>query len=411
MRVEYDQEQEPNVNAGDDVGGMPTVVAGTSLEAITRAEIDVQVATAHKFPRNMKTFLNRAKDLVALDEETAESCIYNRPVGKDKNGQITYATGKSVRMAEIVASCFGNMRGGATLIEVTEKRVVARGYAHDLESNWATYSEVVESTLKSDGRPMSERMRIVIAKAALSKALRDAIFRVVPGATCKPIESAARAIIAGDGSQATISRRRDRAMKWVRLLGINPARVFAVLGIEDENELGSEQLERLTGLKTAIYDNEITVDEAFPFPERDPKRPIGFVGRTTAEAEPPQGQPTPAEIPHKGRPVGSKNRPKEVPVVTESDDEPNNPDDEGFRESEPEVIENQFGIHIQHVRPSTTEPADIDYSAPDYRRVIQGRLSKCSNVKELTEFFDKLPLAGQKACDDLYAARLKDVTK
>ncbi|MFH0794505.1 MAG: hypothetical protein V2A74_10795, partial [bacterium] len=300
-------------------------------EAITRAEVDIQIATAHRFPRNMKTFLTRAIDLVTLDEEIAESCVYNRPVGKDKNGLNTYATGKSVRMAEIVASCFGNLRAGSMLIEATEKRVVARGFAHDLESNWAANCDVVESTLKADGRPMQERMRIVIAKAALSKALRDAIFRVVPGATCKPIETAARAIIAGDGSQATISRRRDRAMKWVKLLGIDPLRVFTAIGVTSEAELGSAQLERLTGLKTAIADSEITVDEAFPpvMVADGQKRRSDFSLSRKPEPMPPPEEPDepdlpspfdpasepeePPEPPKRGRPAGSTNKPKPAP--------------------------------------------------------------------------------------------------
>jgi len=148
------------------------------------------------------------------------------------------------------------------IVEQTERYVTARGFAHDLESNFASSCEVIESTVKKDGKPYDERMRVVIAKAALAKARRDATFQVVPKALCKPIESAARAVALGDAS--TLASRRDAVMGWISKLGIEPQRVFAALGIIGPDEIGMEQLATLTGLKTAIKDGEVSVDEAFP---------------------------------------------------------------------------------------------------------------------------------------------------
>ena len=58
----------------------------SALEAIERASVDMQITTAHKFPRSIARFNERAIMLATIDEEVAESCIYKRPVGKDKNG-------------------------------------------------------------------------------------------------------------------------------------------------------------------------------------------------------------------------------------------------------------------------------------------------------------------------------------
>ena len=233
------------------------VVPLTAIESITRGEIDMQIATAHKYPRSMATFKRRACEMATLDEETAASCIYSRPVGGGK-----FAEGLSVRTAEIVGACYGNLRVGAMIVEQNERFVTARGFAHDLESNFASSCEVIESTVKKDGKPYDERMRVVIAKACLAKARRDATFQVVPKALCKPIESAARAVALGDAS--TLASRRDAVMGWISKLGIDAQRVFAALGIIGPDEIGMEQLATLTGLKTAIKDGEVTVDEAFP---------------------------------------------------------------------------------------------------------------------------------------------------
>ena len=229
----------------------------SAIESITRGEIDVQISTAHRFPRSMQNFKRRAIEMATLDEDTAASCLYSRPVGGGK-----FAEGLSVRTAEIVGACYGNLRVGAMIVEQTERYVTARGFAHDLESNFASACEVIESTVKRDGAPYDERMRVVIAKACLAKARRDETFQVVPKALCKPIEAAARAIALGDAS--TLAARRDGVMNWIGKLGIDAGRVFAALGILGADEIGLEQLATLTGLKTAIKDGEVTVDEAFP---------------------------------------------------------------------------------------------------------------------------------------------------
>ena len=237
------------------------VLPPNAVESMTRAEIDIQITTAHRFPRSMAAFKKRALDMACIDEETALSCIYSRPVGM-KNGKQTFAEGLSVRMAEIVGAAYGNLRVGATLIEQTERFVRARGFAHDLEANFAATSEVVEATVKRDGTPYDERMRVVIAKACLAKALRDATFKVVPRALCKPIESEARKIALGDAK--TLETRRKGVFEWVGKLGIAAERVFAALGIEGEEDIGADELKILLGLHTAIKDGDVSVDEAFP---------------------------------------------------------------------------------------------------------------------------------------------------
>jgi hypothetical protein len=260
--------------------------APNAIEAISSAEINQQISTAKKYPRSMAVFIKRATDMVSLDEETAESCIYRRPVGKKKNEQTgkweeTFAEGMSIRLAEIVGACYGNLRVGAMLVEQSDRQVRARGYAHDLESNFASTSEVVESTVDKNGNPYSERMRVVLAKAVLAKARRDATFSVVPRALCKPVEILARKIAIGDAT--TLERRRAAAMQWVASIGVPPARVFAALGVNGEADIGIEHLTTLTGLKTAIKDGEITRDEAFP-PLADGETPARAQSTATQQA-------------------------------------------------------------------------------------------------------------------------------
>ena len=238
------------------------------LDVQERASIDMQIATAKQYPRSIAKFKEQAVAIATLDEDTAESCIYRRPVGKDSaTGKQNYAEGMSVRTAEIVGSCYGNLRVGARIVEQTERYVKAQGVAHDLETNFYATSEVIESTVNKWGKPYDERMRVVVAKAALAKARRDATFQVVPRALAKPIEKAVRSLLYGDSK--SLSKRREAAGLWIKKLGIDEKRVFDALEVGGIEDMTEKHLETLTGLRTAIKDGDTTIDEAFPEVKRD----------------------------------------------------------------------------------------------------------------------------------------------
>lgn len=240
--------------------------AGT-IGALERASIDMQIATAHQFPRSLAKFKENALALVTLDEETAASCLYRRPVGKDRNGNDTYAEGMSIRMAEIVAGCYGNLRVGTRTIESTPRYVVVQGVAHDLESNYLSTAECKEATIKRNGQPYDERMRIVIEKAAAAKARRDAIFNVVPRAVAKFLEVAAKQLLFGNAS--SITKWRTRIAQWVKTLGIEEERVWKALGVEGADDLKQKEIEILMGIQNALKSHDTTLDEAFPPIEKD----------------------------------------------------------------------------------------------------------------------------------------------
>jgi hypothetical protein len=254
---------------------------GTAIEMLERAHVDIQIATAHRFPRSITKFHEKACFMVTSDQETAESCIYTRPVGKDAFGNMTYASGESVRLAEIVAAAYGNLRVQGMIVEMNPSYVKAVGMAHDLESNTAVKAEVVESTMKKGyfnkrtgqsvpPQPYDERMRVVVAKAAMSKAIRDAIFRVVPKSLCKPIINQAMNIISG--GERPLEERRANVSIWISKLGIDKNRVFSVLGIDGIPDLGEDELIELAGIRTALKEGDISIDEAFPELESDTQK-------------------------------------------------------------------------------------------------------------------------------------------
>ena len=243
-------------------------VTQNALEQIERASIDIQIATAKKYPRSMDKFYKRAEAMVTVDKATASSCLYSRPVGKE-GGKMKYAEGESIRLAEIVASCFGNIRVAGRITEMEPRHVKAQGVAFDLETNTAYTAEVVESTVTRHGVPFSERMRVVVSKAAQSKAIRDAIFRIVPKSLCKPLAEKAKIVAMGDSK--TFKDRRKNVVEWIKSLKIEPARVWAAIGIEGEEDIDKNILVLLAGIKTALEEGDCTINEAFPKPEAEQK--------------------------------------------------------------------------------------------------------------------------------------------
>jgi len=241
----------------------PTVLATPSaLEAMERANIDVQIATAQKYKRNLTTFYAQAKQMVGMDRKTAQSCIYRRPVGRDEGGQQKMVSGPSIRLAEIVASAYHNIRVASIVTEFAERHVKAVGYCHDLENNVATQIEVVTSTVQRNGQPYSERQRVVMAAAASSKARRGAIFGVVPISLCTPIIEYAMEVTVGD--KRTMEEHREGLQQWIKGLGIDSKRVFAAIGVKGLADVGAEAFIELVGIKTAIEDGDTTAEEAFP---------------------------------------------------------------------------------------------------------------------------------------------------
>ena len=55
----------------------PQVIEATALEVLNRSEIDIQIATAKQYPRDLKKVLGNIRAFATLDEETAEAILAN----------------------------------------------------------------------------------------------------------------------------------------------------------------------------------------------------------------------------------------------------------------------------------------------------------------------------------------------
>jgi len=257
------------INLPVTVDATPVPDTPEAIEAIEHAMIDVQVATARRFPRKMEQFRRKALDMMTGDVETAESCWYMRPVGVefvDGRKVAKYAEGPSIRAAEIVAAAYGNIRAKSFRVQRTPEYVVAEGQCWDMETNYAASVQAAESLLKKDGKPVSERQAVVIEKALLAKVYRDAIFKVVPRALFKAVMEEAKRV--AEKASKSLEERRKAAAAWLATLKLPNVeqRACAVLGVSGWSEVGTKELTVLSGIRNSIRDGEVTIDEAFPEP-------------------------------------------------------------------------------------------------------------------------------------------------
>jgi hypothetical protein len=231
------------------------IVPPSALEALQRAETDIAIATAHRFPRKLHTVKQRMYEYATLDAETAESVNYYLR-RKKKDGTYTEITGPSIRMAEIALACYGNITGGSRVIAVEDEMVTCQGVCHDLENNVRIAVEVKNRIVlnTSDGRQLA-------AAAGCAKALRNAVFTVIPRAIVKPVADAALSVVTGD--QKTMTARRKDRMAEFRDLGVSEKEVLEYLGIESTEQIGVEQYRRLAGVLTSIREKETSVEAEF----------------------------------------------------------------------------------------------------------------------------------------------------
>jgi hypothetical protein len=277
--------------------GTPEVVETTALQEITKGEVDLQVSTAKRYPRSIKRFKQDALSMATLDQETAAGCFYAIP----RAGQVI--EGPSIRLAEIVASCWGNLRCESRVIDTNGDHVTAQGTVWDMEKNVLVRTEVRRRITNKNGKRYTDDMIVVTGNAAASIAFRNAIFKVVPMAHTKEVFEAARQCAVGN--VRTLAARRDAAFAWFAKLGIDEQRVLAAIGRPSVDDVTTDDVGTLQGLRTAIKEESTTIEEAFPPPApKEGKQKIGGKRRTKQQSknEPPPlpEEPAPPHDPETG---------------------------------------------------------------------------------------------------------------
>lgn len=234
------------------------------IQAIDRAEVDVQIATAKQYPRDVAKVLNTIRTYGQMDVETAQECFYS--LARNNNP----VEGLSVRFAEIVAGAWGNLRVATRIIGNDGKTITAQGIAFDLETNLAVSVEVKRRITDKYGKTFSEDMQVVTGNAASAIAFRNAVLKVVPKAVTKKVTDEIKQVAIG--STKDIESRRKAMLEYVKKFGITVEQMLFFCGVKTVENIDNQMLFNLRGAINAINEGGSTVEELFIEPLKQAKK-------------------------------------------------------------------------------------------------------------------------------------------
>ena len=254
----------------------PTVIISTaeSLEAMNRADIDVQIRTAKAYPmhttaQQIDMALAKAEVFATVDSETAESCFY-RLERKDKDGNKVIIEGPSIRLAEIIVSSWGNMRVATQIVGDDGKFVTAQGACHDLENNVVQVVTVQRRVTNAKGFRYSDDMINVTCNAASSIARRNAINAVIPTAIFKRLYKRIKDKAIGNVAN-NLEQRRANMLKTYALAGVTKEMICRHMEVNDVEEITAEMVVNLLSLWNSLRDGQTTIEETFVIPAKEAK--------------------------------------------------------------------------------------------------------------------------------------------
>ena len=155
------------------------IQAGDSTTAREMARIQGEIFMAKKFPRDVMKALDK------IEQECARPTLAKQAVYTYARGG-SDIKGPSIRLAEAVARCWGNLRYGFEEVSSNGKESVVRAYAYDVENNQQAeriftvklgrYSKRGGFAMADDPRDQYE----IVANNA-SRRVRACILQLIPG--------------------------------------------------------------------------------------------------------------------------------------------------------------------------------------------------------------------------------------
>lgn len=252
----------------------PEILKGGELiEAQGRAEIDMQITTAKKYPRVLSKVRDKVFEMAAIDKETAEKCWYALP----RDGKVI--SGPSVRLAEIVVASYQNLRAASRVVAIDDKHVTCQAVCYDLENNVAIQTEVKRRITDRYGNRYSEDMIVTTSNAGNSIAFRNAVFKAIPMVLFKSILDKVKKV--GMGDERTFAAERDATINKIVKMGAETKQIAALLGKRGTPDMDTDDVILLKGIITAVEDGDTTIEDAF---KAKPKPSTGKIDMAAVKA-------------------------------------------------------------------------------------------------------------------------------
>jgi hypothetical protein len=233
------------------------IVPPSALEALQRAEVDMAITTAKRYPRDIAQSIKTCRELALRNSAVAATCNYAVPRAGKK------LIGPSVHFARIVAYAWGNGTALSRVVGADKANVHLQGVFHDLQTNLRIGIEMdwpVQAP--RDDTPERWKDQINLAKrAGAAVALRTAIFNVIPQVLFADIAEEAKKVAVGEGK--TFIESRNNAITALKAMGISQEMIYHALGIGGLESISTDDLIWLHAIMTSIKEGSMTVSEVF----------------------------------------------------------------------------------------------------------------------------------------------------
>lgn len=225
-------------------------------------EVQAAFVIAKRFPRDeTKAFARIMKSCARL--KLAEQALYRLPIG-GKNHE-----GPSIRLAEVLAQAWGNLRFGIKELDREQGRSVCIAYCLDLETNttveldftvdhWIEVGTKGNKTKKIISDPV-EIDRLIANRGA--RKLRNCILNVIPPDVVDEAVKSCRKTVAGGGGEPLTDRIRRMVTVFAEM-SITVEMLEERLGHEIDITTGEEIVE-LTAIYRSLVDKQAKRSDFF----------------------------------------------------------------------------------------------------------------------------------------------------
>lgn len=263
--------------------------AVTAIEAVNRAEVMTAVDVAKRYPRSLAHFRKNLESMACMSKAIASKCFYTLPPRRGGDGgQSKPIVGPSIRLAEMMATCWGNISFGAQIVTIGEREAIVEAVAFDLERNIRAKEQIPVPIVGKYGR-YKDDMIATACKSAMKKALRNAILTVIPRSFYEEIKD--KIMKTAVGEVKDLKAAVAEAVKYcTENFQVTEEQVLRVFKRTDREDVTTEDLKHLRGYVTAIREEDLTVEDVFGKAET---RSEALKARLAKDREP---DPQPADV-------------------------------------------------------------------------------------------------------------------
>ena len=208
---------------------------------------------ARKNPRDLEVVSNKIAAVGLRNPEDAATLFYRYKIqGKE-------IFGGSIRLAELLAYCCGNISIEVVSVKVSQdkKSVVAvvTGVDYENVSKWT-----LSLTRQVHGTSPEALTRTT--NSLTSILVRNVIFKLIPPVVWMPLLRAAEKVAAG--TSEALPKRRKKMLKQFKIkYNITTRQILSYLDRPTVNTITASQLHDLVGLWSALDLGEVGIDEIF----------------------------------------------------------------------------------------------------------------------------------------------------